>query len=306
MCANLTAMTTASRNFGRWATAAIWLTVPLLTGPCFADALDQRSAPFQLTATVGLWTFWAVGLLAALVPSTVSLTVIRILAPASVAAVGWAVLASTDRTGPGSLALAVTSLVTVVALSAMVGDRFVNGSSYGDERRMPLRPPAPLLAGPVELAWAAVVAGVCAGPLLLASRQWVSGAILLVLGWAAAAVCLRALHGLSQRWLVFVPAGVVLVDRMTLTDALLAQRQRVASIDIIAMGAAAPEDTDLTAGAAGPRLRITLSTPELIVPAASRLRRSEPIQPFEVSAVLAVPSRPAWALDEARSRRICR
>jgi hypothetical protein len=307
MCANLTAMTSASRNFGRWATAAIWLTAPLLAGPCFAQALDARSAMFQRTATIGLWAFWAVGLLAALVPSTVSLTVIRILAPASVAAAGWAVLASTDRSDiSSSLALAVTSLAAVVALSAVVGDRFVNGSSYGDERRMPLRPPAPLMAGPIELTWIAVVAGISAGPLLLASRQWVLGAILLLVGWAAAAVSLRALHSLSQRWLVFVPAGVVIVDRMTLADALLVQRQRVAAIDIVAMGAGDPTDTDLTAGAAGPRLRIALSSPELIVPAASRLRRSEPIEPFEVTAVLAVPSRPGWALDEARSRRLRR
>jgi len=303
--ANLTAMTTASRNFGRWATAAIWLTAPLLAGPCFADALDQRSTPFQLTATIGLWAAWAVGLLAALVPSTVSLTVIRIIAPASVFATCWAVLASTDRADlSSSLALAVSSLVAVVALSAVVGDRFVNGSSYGDERRMPLRPPAALLAGPVELAWVAVVAGICAGPLLLAVRQWVLGGLILVVGWFAAAVCLRALHGLSQRWLVFVPAGMVIVDRMTLTDALLVQRQRVAALDIVTMGTSGPEDTDLTAGAAGPRLRIELSSPELIVPAASRLRRSEPIEPYEVSAVLAVPTRPGWALEEARRRRL--
>lgn len=305
MCANLTAMTSASRNFGRWATAAIWLTAPLLAGPCFAQALDPRSTPFQRTATIGLWAFWAVGLIAALVPSTVSLTVIRTIAPASLGAAIWAVLASTDRADlSSSLALAMTSLVAVVALSAAVGDRFVNGSSYGDERRMPLRPPAPLLAGPIELAWVAVVAGISAGPLLLASRHWVLGIIVLVVGWAAAAVSLRALHGLSQRWLVFVPAGMVVVDRMTLTDALLVQRQRVAAIDIVTMGAEEPADTDLTAGAAGPRLRIALSSPELIVPAASRLRRSEPIEPFEVTAVLAVPSRPGWALDEARSRRL--
>lgn len=300
-------MTSASRNFGRWATAAIWLTAPLLAGPCFAQALDARSAPFQRTATIGLWAFWAGGLIAALVPSTVSLTVIRILMPASLGATVWAVLASTDRADlSSSAALAITSLATVVALSAVVGDRFVNGSSYGDERRMPLRPPAPLLLGPLELAWVAVVAGVCAGPLLLASRQWVPGAVALILGLPAAAVGLRALHGLSQRWLVFVPAGMVVVDRMTLTDALLVQRQRIAGLTVVDMTSAPGADTDLTAGAPGPRLRIELSSPELIVPAASRLRRSEPIEPFEVSAVLTVPSRPGWVLDEARSRRLLR
>jgi hypothetical protein len=42
-------------------------------------------------------------------------------------------------------------LAAVISLSAPVGDRMVNGSSYGDERRMPLRPPGVLLLGPFEL-----------------------------------------------------------------------------------------------------------------------------------------------------------
>lgn len=305
MSANLTTMTSASRNFGRWATAAIWVLTPFVAGPCLAQALDPRSASFRHTATVGLWALWGIGLLAALVPSTVSLTVIRVIAPASLPITIWAVLASTDQAdATSSIALAITSLVSVVSLSAVVGDRFVNGSSYGDERRMPLRAPAPLLFGPIELAWAAVVVGAIAGPLLLATRRWILGSIVLVIGWLLASVCLRALHGLSQRWLVFVPAGVVVVDRMVLTDALLVQRQRVSAIDILEMGAAGEEDTDLTAGAPGPRLRIALSSPELIVPAASRLRRSDPITPHEVTGVLTVPSRPGWALTEARARRL--
>ena len=306
-------MTSASRNFGRWATAIIWLTLPLLAGPVYATALDPRSPAFQRTTTIGLWAFWAGGLVAALVPSTVSLTAVRILAPASLAATCWAVLAAPGRSDTtASLALAATSLAAVVALSAFVGDRFVNGSSYGDERRMPLRSPGSLLLGPIELTWVVVVAGICAGPLLLAAQFWIIGAVVLIAGWPAAAVGARALHGLSQRWLVFVPAGVVVVDRMVLTDALLVQRQRVAAIEIVQPAAIAHSisdtdthtDTDLTAGALGPRLRIELSTPELIVPAASRLRRSEPIEPYEVRAVLVVPSRPGWALAEARSRRL--
>ena len=314
-------VTSASRNFGRWAAAIIWLTLPLLAGPVFADALDPCSPGFQHTASIGLWGFWGIGLVAALVPSTVSLTALRILAPASLVAAAWAVLASPDRAdATASIALAVTSLVTVIALSAFVGDRFVNGSSYGDERRMPLRAPGALLLGPLPLTWLVVVGGGCAGPLLLALRNWIPGALLLIVGWPAAAIGVRALHGLSQRRLGFVPAGVVVVDRMVLTDALLVQRQRVAGIGIVeaiagtrTMGRSAANadpdsdthtDTDLTAGALGPRLRIALSTPELIVPAASRLRRSEPIEPYEVGAVLVVPSRPGWALAEARTRRL--
>lgn len=296
-------MTPAARTFGRWATAAVWATLPLLAGPILAHALDPRSALFQRSASLGLWIVWGAGLVAALVPSTVALTALRILAPASLTAVIWAVLASSDRADTAaSVALAVTSLVTVIALSSFVGDRFVNGSSYGDERRLPLRAPAPLLFGPLELAWLVAVGGIVGGPLLLAARQWLPGLILVVVGWPAAAIAIRALHGLSRRWIVFVPAGLVVVDQMVLADALLVMRQRVAGLEIVDMEVAAENDTDLTAGALGPRLRIALSTPELIVPAVRR--RSTPTEPFEVSAVRTAPSRPGWVLAEARSRRL--
>lgn len=296
-------MTTATRNFGRWAMAIVWVTLPLAAGPSFGDALDARSRSVQLTATVGLWLLWVIGLVAGLVPSTVSLTVIRVLAPASVLAAGWAALVVPDGAdATESVALGVTALVAVVALSAPVGDRFVNGSSYGDERRMPLRPPAVLLLGPVQLTWLVVVVGVIAGPLLLACKLWVVGAIVLVAGWALAAGGVRILHALARRWLVFVPAGIVVVDSTALTDAMLVQRQRVASLG------PAPADTtahDLTAGALGLALELHLVAPETIVPAPDRLKgRGQTITPVEVDAVLIAPTRPGWVLKEARRRRL--
>jgi hypothetical protein len=296
-------MTSATRTFGRWATTVAWVVLPLAAGPSFGSALDGRSRAVQLTATIGLWLLWAVGLVASLVPSTVALTAVRVLAPASVAAAGWSALVVPDGADtPEAVALGVTTLAAVVALSAPVGDRFVNGSSYGDERRMPLRPPGVLLLGPVELTWLAVVAGTVAGPLLLACRLWVPGALTLVAGWIVAAAGLRSLHSLAKRWLVFVPAGVVVVDSLALTDALLVQRQRVSSI-----GPATVDTTahDLTASALGLALELRLLAPETIVPAPNRLRgRGQTITPIEVTAVLVAPTRPGWVLDEARRRRL--
>jgi len=278
--------------------------LPFVAGPSFGDALDPRSRAVQLVATIGLWAFWALGLIASLVPSTASLTAIRILAPASVAAAAWAALVVPDGAGvPESLALGFTTLAAVIALSAPVGDRMVNGSSYGDERRMPLRPPGVLLLGPIELTWAVVVAGVVAGPMLLAARQWALGLILLVVGWAAAGFGVRILHRLSQRWFVFVPAGVVVVDEMALTDAFLVQRQRVDSIG------PAPVDNralDLTVGALGLALELRLTEPDVIIPAPPRRVRGEqePITPIGVESVLIAPTRPGWVLEEAARRRL--
>jgi len=297
-------MSTATRHFGRWATAIVWLALPFVAGPSFGDALDPLSRSVQLVATIGLWALWALGLVAALVPSTVSLTAIRVLAPAAIAAAVWAALVVPHgASAPESVALGFTTLATVIALCAPVGDRFVNGSSCGDERRMPLRPPGVVLLGPLELTWAVVVAGVVSGPLLLAAHVWVPGAIVLAVGWVLAALGLRILHALAQRWLVFVPAGVVVVDRTTLTDSFLVQRQRVDSIG------PAPVDTtavDLTAGAIGLALELRLTQPDLIIPAPPRrLGTSQvTIDPVEVESVLVAPTRPGWVLDEAKRRRL--
>jgi hypothetical protein len=297
-------MTTPTQHFGRWATAIAWLVLPFVAGPSFGDALDPRSRSVQLVATIGLWGFWAIGLVAALVPSTVSLTAIRVLAPASIGAAAWAALVVPHgASAPESVALGMTTLATVIALSAPVGDRMVNGSSYGDERRMPLRPPGVLLLGPLELTWLVVVAGIVAGPMLLAAHQWITGAVALVVGWALGGLGVRILHRLSQRWFVFVPAGVVIVDQMALTDSLLVQRQRVDSIG------PAPVDTqavDLTVGALGLALELRLTEPDLIIPAPPRRfgGGQATIDPVEVESVLFAPTRPGWVLSEATRRRL--
>ena len=96
---------------------------------------------------------------------------------------------------------------------------------------------------------------------------------------------MRILHRLSQRWFVFVPAGVVVVDQMALTDSLLVQRQRVDSIG------PAPADTqanDLTVGAIGLALELRLTEPDLIIPAPPRRfgGGQATIDPVEVESVL--------------------
>lgn len=295
-------MTSTSRTVSRWAPALIWLSLPLTAGPSFADALDHRSSAISLTAAIGLWTVWLVGLIAALVPSTVSLTVMRILMPASVVAAAWAAILAPDGADfAQSLALGITSLCAVLALSASVGMTFINGSSYGDERRLPLRPPAPILFGPLELLWLAMVGSAFAGPMLIAARQWIWGSIVTVLGIAICVGGARALHQLSKRWLVFVPAGIVLVDRTSLLDALLVQRHAVRSMGI------ADEDSsafDLSASALGMQIEVQLTSTDSIIPTPSRRDRHKIIEPIDVDAVRFTPSRPGWVLDEAKRRRL--
>ena len=285
----------------RWAPAAVWLTLPLVAGPAFADALADRSTSVVATATIGLWGLWLVGLVAALAPSTVSLTTMRIVFPASLLAAVGAAAAVSNHAGIGaSVALGTTSLATVVSLWATVGLVFVNGSSYGDERRFPLRPPGPVVLGPMEVLWLVMAASTLAGPMLLAARQWVAGAIVTVVALVVDVIGVRALHQLSKRWLVFVPAGIVLVDRTVLLDAMLTLRQRVASLRL------AREDSDafdLGAGAIGIQVELRLTEIGDIIPTPARKDRHRMIEPVDVTSVRFCPTRPGWVLDAARERR---
>jgi hypothetical protein len=189
----------------------------------------------------------------------------------------------------------------LAAFAPTTGEAFVNGSAYGDERRMPLRIPAAVAAGPVVLAWAAVVAPVVTGPLLLASEAWVAGAVVSAVGVPLAVLGARALHGLARRWLVFVPAGLVVHDPMALADPVLFTRTR-----IVRFGPA-PADTDamdLTRGALGLALELELVEPTTVVPRPWPSGRTAAPPPVEVTRLLVAPTRPGAVLALAAERAV--
>lgn len=287
----------------RWLLVALWAALSILAGPLFSSALDPTRSTFRSTVSIGLWIGWVAVLGATLVPRPITLTAVRIAAPASLAAAVWAALVADADSWAIVAGLASTAAVTLVSLSPAVADAFVNGAAYGPERRMPLRPPGLLLLGPIPLGWLAVVVGALAGPLLLADQQWVVGLVALVVGWPVAAIAARSLDLLTQRCVVFVPNGFVLIDRLTLADSFLMQRRLVTSVG------PAPKDSmarDLTAGALGLAVQVTLSEPDIIVvnpPRRSPRDHPPPTTP-EVDAVLFSPSRPGAFLAEAARRKL--
>ena len=159
---------------GPWPARVTWALLPLLVGPALGDALGEHSLAVARTGAVLAWGTWAAVLVAVLLPRTVSLTGLRIAAPGALAAANWAALTG-DPDVAGAVAVAGAAVAVVAAFSPLTGEVFVNGTAYGDEVRLPLRVPAPLVLGPIPLAWVATVAGPVAGPLLLAAEQWVAG-----------------------------------------------------------------------------------------------------------------------------------
>src|SRR5690606_7801583 len=137
-----------------------------------AAALDGRSGAVQAVGSVGSWLVWAATLVALLVPRTSTLTLARVVVPAALPGTVAAVVAADETSLPALVGLALAAALAVAALSAPTGSRFANGSSYGDEQRFLLRPPLAVVAGPVELVWAAMVGTAVAGPLLLAAEAW--------------------------------------------------------------------------------------------------------------------------------------
>ena len=148
------------------------------------------------------------------------------------------------------------------------------------------------------MAWAIAVAGTVAGPLLLAGREWLWGAIATGIGLPLASLLFRSLHQLSRRWAVFVPAGLVLVDPMGLMDSVLLRRQQVLWLG------PAPADTramDLTQRAPGLALEAVLSEEVDVVLVRPGRRQGEATK---AARLLFTPTLPGALLEEAKARRL--
>ncbi|MCH2419065.1 MAG: hypothetical protein MK181_04525, partial [Acidimicrobiales bacterium] len=132
-----------------WGLRSIWLLLPVLAGPAIADALHDMDATPRSTASVALWVLWAAGLTATLVPLPLTLTALRLGGPAVAALAAWSAATTGDAVHT-AFALAAAVFVVLATSAAPVADRFVDGASYGDERRFLLRAPGPvaLVLGP--------------------------------------------------------------------------------------------------------------------------------------------------------------
>lgn len=275
----------------------LWVILALVAAIPVGDALEGRSTAVRAVVLVGLWGGWAGGLVSLLVPRSSALTAMRIIVPAGAAAMVASVVAGAETEVGDLLAVAVAALATVAVLFPWVGEAWIDGSSYGSEQRLVLRPPAFLSYFLTPLTWLLVAAGATVGPLLLAAGEFLIGAPVTVVGAVAVWAGVRSLHQLARRWLVMVPAGVVLHDHLVMPEPQLFRRH---TITLLGPAEAGTESDDLTAGAPGLALQLDLHEPaELLVRTGGRSSGTR-----ESSSILFTPSRPVRVLAAAAKKRI--
>ncbi len=213
-----------------WLLRCTWFTLPFTAAPAVADALTDWSDTSRLVASVLLWGAWSIGVVALLAPRPLALTAIRTVAPLFV--VVSALTALHVTLALAAMALAATIVTAALAAMPPIALACAAGSAYGTELRFPLKVPPALLMGPLPLAVLLVGIGIAAGPLLLADESFVAGAIALPVGFVVAGYLARSLNTLSRRWAILVPAGLVIVDPMTLADPLLFTLEDTAILEL--------------------------------------------------------------------------
>jgi hypothetical protein len=211
-----------------WTARVAWIVLPFTTGAAVGEIIQPWSRVPEIIAAVLLWAAWFAGLVALLAPRPWGFTILRVVAPCALI---LAIVSAWSAPWPLTVLAIVTSGVALVtSLSSATAHACAASTAYGSERRFPLRVPVSLLAGPVPLSAVLVAAGIATGPLLLANGDIVAGVVAVVVGVPIAGALVRSLTALDHRWIVLVPAGLVVVDPLTFPDPVLLPREHIASV----------------------------------------------------------------------------
>lgn len=280
-----------------WVARGAWVLVAVLGGSAVDAGVDDRSSGVRWVAAIGGWALWGAVMAALAIPAVRSLTVSRVLAPLAVVSAG--VIAVAGAPAVDIAQLAIPAVVSCGAIfTAVFGRQFVQASSYGDEERLPLR--LPVAAGSAAiLAWLLWSPAFVLGPLLLAARNPVVGGALTVIGVAGLVLLTPRWHRFSRRWLVLVPAGLVVHDPVVLADTVMVRVNQLVGLRL------APVDTeaaDLTGPASGYAIEVQAS--ETITTVFAFTPKEPNGRAIHMTGFLVSPSRPGEALRVAAARGI--
>ncbi len=273
-----------------WALRVLVGCLPFI-GAEVSALLDGQSTSTQTTGTCLAWLVWGAIVIASFVTHPITLTLLRISTP--VISSFLIVVAATQ--GASSLQIisaAVGIAILLLSFSAELGGVYVQASAYGDEKRFALRPPVVLVA-PVVIATLVVDVSIISTPLLLAENNWLVAAIALFGSIISVKYLIPRIHKLSRRWLVFVPAGLVVHDEIVLSMNLLIKKQDLNQMQLARDNSLA---ADLSALTWGVPLELSFNKPLDVSLSAIGARHLKAVSAIHAQSVLIAASRPGAVL----------
>ena len=290
-------ITALSARSAAWAARVAWIVVAVFGGAALQGAVAGRSDVVRWTTAIGGWAPWGAVMLTLAIPSVRSLTIARVVAPLALPVTIGAAVGGAEAIEVATLALP-AGIALFAIFTADVGRQFVQASSYGDEGRLPLR--FPVAAGTAAIVtWVMWAPSIVFGPLLLAAKSYLFGGLLSAIGLAGLILLVPRWHRFSRRWLVLVPAGLVVHDPVVLADTLMVRSDQLGGMRL------APVDTeaaDLTGPASGYALEV--QSLETVTTVFAFTPQDPGGKAIHMTGFLISPSRPGEALAAAANRGI--
>ena len=286
-----------STNSALWVPRVLWLIATAVVPLAINSAAHDRQPLAENVALAGWWVAAGAVVVALVVCGPLGLTVSRMIVPASVPTALLSLWFGAHAL-PGTAAIGAALVATLTIFMAETGEALVQTAAYGDERRLPLRVPAAMLL-PIVLAWVLWLGTSLTAVLLLAAGRAIVGCALLIVAGAMTWFVYQRLHHFSCRWLVSVPAGVVVHDPVVLGDTLMVMRANVLHVYL---ALADTEAADLTGPAAGHALEVTVHE---MVPVTFPATAKDPTgRAIHAQSFLVAPSRPGRALQALADHKI--
>lgn len=261
-------------------------------GAGVGELLDDRSASVQITGTAVAWVVWCAVVIASFISHPITLTVLRIGTPV---VAGFIVIVAVTQGSSGSqiIGAAVGVAILLLSFSAEIGGIYVQASAYGDEKRFALRPPVVLIA-PVSLSVLLADLSILGLPMLVAAKNWAVAIIALIGFFISVKYLLPRIHLLSRRWLVFVPAGIVVHDEIVLSINLMIRKQDLLQMRLARDNSAA---ADLSALTWGVPLELSFNKPLDVSLTAIGAKHLKAVSAIHAQSVLIAASRPGSVLN---------
>ncbi len=261
--------------------------------------LDDRSDAVQITGTALAWAVWGVVVIASYISHPITLTVLRIGTPV-VASFMIFVAVTQGFSGSQIISAAVSVAVLLLSFSAEIGAIYVQASAYGDEKRFALRPPVVLVA-PILLSALVADLSILGLPMLVAAKNWSVAAVALIGFFVSGKYLLPSIHLLSRRWLVFVPAGIVVHDEVVLSINLMIRKQELLQIKLARDNSAA---ADLSALTWGVPLEFSFNKPLDVALTSIGAKHLNSVSAIHAQSVLVATSRPGAVLSTHKTKTI--